>query len=44
MEIKHDVGVRVKKPADMEAMKEPLCPVPDVSRLSAVTGYRANKS
>lgn len=31
VEITHDVGVKVKKAADMEAMKEPLCPVPDVS-------------
>lgn len=30
MTITHDIGVKVKKESEVEAMKEPLCPTPDV--------------
>ncbi|KDQ13494.1 hypothetical protein BOTBODRAFT_66718 [Botryobasidium botryosum FD-172 SS1] len=30
MQITHDVRILVKKPSDMEKIKEPLCPEPDV--------------
>lgn len=31
LEITQDVFVKVKKAQDVEQLKEPLCPVPDVS-------------
>ncbi|ORY63660.1 checkpoint protein Hus1/Mec3 [Leucosporidium creatinivorum] len=33
LEITQDVGVKVKKQAEVDAMKEPLCPTPDVNIL-----------
>lgn len=32
MLILQDIGVKVKKPAEVEALKEPLCPTPEVRR------------
>lgn len=33
MDITHDVRVKILKLSEVQALKEPLCPEPDVSRL-----------
>lgn len=35
--VEHDVRIEVLKPGEVARLKEPLCPMPDVSRFSAVT-------
>jgi HUS1 checkpoint protein len=41
--VSHDVRIEVQKPADIEKMKEPLCPEPDV-RIPVYRGFPDNSS